>query len=39
MENIELRWIWHIGAKTLQYRTLTKKVWSDWQTVPLVDGI
>jgi len=38
MENIELRWVWQSGAKTLQYRTLIKKVWSEWQTVPLIDG-
>ena len=38
MDNIELRWVWRSGAKTLQYRTLFAEVWSPWKTVPLIDG-
>ena len=38
MDNIELRWVWRSGAKTLQYRTLSAEVWSEWKTAELVDG-
>ena len=38
MDNIEFRWVWRSGAKTLQYRKQIKKIWSEWETVPLIDG-
>ena len=42
MDNIELRWVWRSGAKTLQYRTSKMGVGgiyhSEWTEVPLVEG-